>query len=425
MNTKVLSIGACFLFFFTAKAQSDSLLLNLDFRTRAEMDNGQKTLIPKGKQAETSVYSRARLGIDYHREHLELYAALQDARVWGETGSTNQRSGSFNVYEAWAQYQFNEKVGVKIGRQILSYDDERLFGALDWQMQGRSFDAAKGIFILNPYSKLETVITYNNDDNDGDDLAENEFYNVLESGERTKSLQLIHYQYKKDKTTFSTIGLNSITQHLNGNHYDMVTLGANAKHYWEHFGVFGSVYYQVGKNSLAQSKSAYQFSLNADVLLGQHNIVLGTEWLSGTDFDEDTSKNHSFSPFYGTNHKFNGFMNYFFVGNHFNSVGLKDFYIKSNFKFNPKATLSANLHAFSSNAAIGYNANNDKLSQYLGTELDLVFQYKVASYFTLQVGHSHLFDAEGMQYLKNIHQPKDLQTWSWIGLNFNTLTRLK
>ena len=161
---------------------------------------------------------------------------------------------------------------------------------------------------------------------------------VLESGERTKSLQLIHYQYKKDKTTFSTIGLNSITQHLNGNHYDMVTLGANAKHYWEHFGVFGSVYYQVGKNSLAQSKSAYQFSLNADVLLGQHNIVLGTEWLSGTDFDEDTSKNHSFSPFYGTNHKFNGFMNYFFVGNHFNSVGLKDFYIKSNFKFNPKAT---------------------------------------------------------------------------------------
>ena len=24
--------------------------------------------------------------------------------------------------------------------------------------------------------------------------------------------------------------------------------------------------------------------------LGQHNIVLGTEWLSGTDFDEDTSK---------------------------------------------------------------------------------------------------------------------------------------
>ena len=104
MNTKLLSIGACFLFFFTAKAQSDSLLLNLDFRTRAEMDNGQKTLIPKGKQAETSVYSRARLGIDYHREHLELYAALQDARVWGETGSTNQRSGSFNVYEAWAQY---------------------------------------------------------------------------------------------------------------------------------------------------------------------------------------------------------------------------------------------------------------------------------------------------------------------------------
>ena len=109
MNTKLLSIGACFYFFSPPKLRvtvSCSILIS----EPVQRWTTGKNLIPKGKQAETSVYSRARLGIDYHREHLELYAALQDARVWGETGSTNQRSGSFNVYEAWAQYQFNEKL---------------------------------------------------------------------------------------------------------------------------------------------------------------------------------------------------------------------------------------------------------------------------------------------------------------------------
>lgn len=48
--------------------------------------------------------------------------------------------------KAWAKYQFTPKAALKIGRQMLAYDDERLIGGLDWAMQGRSFDAAKGIF---------------------------------------------------------------------------------------------------------------------------------------------------------------------------------------------------------------------------------------------------------------------------------------
>lgn len=427
MIRKTLAIATLAFLSTNMDAQIDSLKVNMDFRTRAELDNGYKTLIVKDKNPETNVLSRARMGVDYYCGNLEMYFSLQDARIWGETGSTAPRNGSFNINEAWAKYQFNDKTAIKLGRQILSYDDERLFGALDWQMQGRSFDAAKGIFMLSPNSKLETVVTYNNDDKDDNDLPKNEFYSILDSGERTKSLQVIHYQYKLPKTSVSFIGLNNVLQHVNGTHYDMLTLGVNAKHYLDKVGFFGSAYWQTGKNSLAQSKSAYQFSLNVDFILSPSaNIVLGTEWLSGTDYDTEKNKNNSFSPLYGTNHKFNGFMDYFFVGNHFNSVGLNDYYLKSNVKITPKTSLVGNLHAFTSNAKLGYDLVNQKdYSKYLGTEADLILNYKPVKIFTIQLGHSQMFASESMEMLKDVKNPKDTQSWTWLGLTFNPSFKIK
>ena len=94
MKKQILALCAFSLMSFSANAQIDSLKLNVDFRTRAELDNGYKTLIPENKSPETTVFSRARLGVDYYFQNLELYMSLQDARVWGEVASTNQRTGS-------------------------------------------------------------------------------------------------------------------------------------------------------------------------------------------------------------------------------------------------------------------------------------------------------------------------------------------
>ena len=216
-------------------------------------------------------------------------------------------------------------------------------------------------------------------------------------------------------------------QNLAGTHFDLLTLGVNAKKYTEKFGFFGSAYWQTGKNTLGQSKSAYQFSANVDFIPTKNiNFILGTEWLSGTDYNADLTENHSFSPFYGTNHKFNGYMDYFYVGNHFNSVGLKDFYLKSNFKLNPKAALAVNVHAFSSNAKLGFDViNNKDYANYLGTEADLVFTYRIAPIFTMQFGHSQMFAADGMKYLKNVADPVSMQSWTWIGLNFKSQFKIK
>lgn len=426
-KTKIAASFLIFAFGIT-NAQVDSLKMNIDLRSRAELDNGARTLISKDKSAETTVASRARFGINYYYKNLEVYISAQDVRTWGETTSNASKNQNFILNEAWANYQFSDKFAVKLGRQILSYDNERLIGTLDWAMQGRSFDALKGVFKLSPNSKLETVITYNNDDNDANDLPYKEIYQITEAGEITKSLQIIHYQYTgKNKFQFSVIALNNVLQNPAGTHYDMLTLGINSKKYFENIRFFVSVYYQTGKNTTSQSKSAYQFSVNSDFIINpKFNVILGTEWLSGKSFDTDSGENKSFSPMYGTNHLHNGFMDYFYFGNsHFNSFGLNDYYLKSTYKFNPNSNLQANLHAFTSNGKLGFNNLGEKYSNYLGTELDLVFTQKVGKVITANLGHSFMFSGESMKFLKNVPEPKNLQTWTWIGLKIAPNFRLK
>ena len=42
-------------------------------------------------------------------------------------------------------------------------------------MQGRSFDSLKGIYTVNQNSKISAILTYNDDDNDTNDLHDKIF----------------------------------------------------------------------------------------------------------------------------------------------------------------------------------------------------------------------------------------------------------
>lgn len=98
-KTKI-AISFLVLAFGITNAQVDSLKMNIDLRTRAELDDGARTLIPKGKSAETTVVSRARFGIDYYYKNLEVYISAQDVRTWGETSSTASKNQNFILNEA-------------------------------------------------------------------------------------------------------------------------------------------------------------------------------------------------------------------------------------------------------------------------------------------------------------------------------------
>ena len=49
----------------------------------------------------------------------------------------------FLFFEAWFSYRLNNKITLKMGRQQLSYDNQRILGRSDWGQQGLSHDAVR------------------------------------------------------------------------------------------------------------------------------------------------------------------------------------------------------------------------------------------------------------------------------------------
>jgi len=136
----------------TAKAQ---LTLSGQLRPRTELRDGYGTLETAGSKNAAFISQRTRLTLNYRSNRLIFQTTVQDVRLWGQDASTiTVTDGSrLGIHEAWAEIILSNKkdtsfkvspldyFAIKIGRQEISYDDERLLGGLDWTQQGRRHDA--------------------------------------------------------------------------------------------------------------------------------------------------------------------------------------------------------------------------------------------------------------------------------------------
>lgn len=109
-------------------------------------------------------------------------------------------------------------------------------------------------------------------------------------------------------------------------------------------------------------------------------------------------------------------MDYFYVGNHINSVGLSD--ISAFGEYKHKA-FSASLrpHIFIAPAVI-VSSEGKSMDPYLGTEIDFNFGYKVNEYVGLQLGYSQMFATESMEMLKS-GNADNLNNWAWVMVTIN------
>lgn len=89
---------------------------------------------------------RLRLGLDVtFREAYRLFVQAQDARVAGEEGATTTNEKNLDLHQGYLELKptRSRRLSFRLGRQELSYGDERIVGAFGWDNIGRSFDAAK------------------------------------------------------------------------------------------------------------------------------------------------------------------------------------------------------------------------------------------------------------------------------------------
>ncbi len=73
---------------------------------------------------------------------LSMKISAQHVGVWGQDPQIDT-NGRFIMNEAWAKLDFGAGFFAQLGRQTLSYDDERILGGLDWNVAGRYHDALK------------------------------------------------------------------------------------------------------------------------------------------------------------------------------------------------------------------------------------------------------------------------------------------
>jgi len=315
------------------------------------------------------------------------------------------------------------------------YDDHRIFGNVGWSQQARSHDAAIMKYNGKKIS-FHVGFAYNQDK----PQTNTTIYTVKKSYKALQYLWL-HKEFNK-KLTANALFLNnglqaSTVDSASGftkykDNYSQ-TMGTRISYKRDKSGMNINVYYQTGIDGdwadtyisalLIGGDIFYKVSEKVTLTLGYEQQTGNSQTASGSW----TESKHSFSPFYGTNHKFNGHMDYFYVGNHLGSVGLQDGFLKFKYVNGDKYIFGADVHYFlaASNVLdskeLLSSGNTVAMDNTLGTEIDLSFGFQLAKDVTCKFGYSHMIATETMEALMLqrgavLPDKDEMSNWGWVML---------
>lgn len=407
-----LSVGA------QEKEKTNEFNMSAQIRPRAEYRNGALFPRTEGEKPAYFINNRARISMEYKREGLSMKLSGQHVGVWGQDPQVDKNNnGHFVLNEAWAKLNFGSGFFAQLGRQTLSYDDERILGALDWNVAGRYHDALKLGYAKNKH-QLHLILAFNQN---GEKISGGSFYQA--GGQPYKNMETLwyHYQSAKQKFNLSLLFLNlgletgdieeASTEYLQ-------TMGTYLTYQPGKWHLSGAFYYQSGKNKNKQSVSAYMWNLRAQYNISKRwNIIIASDYLSGNEPGDDKFK--AFDPLYGTHHKFYGGMDYFYASLFAEGFdpGLWDNLFGIGFKLCPKADLNATYHYFSTTTDVDAN-DGEFYNKNLGSEIDLQLNIAIMKDVQLSAGYSFMTGSSTMDVIKGGNHDS-WQDWGWLSLNIN------
>ncbi len=398
----------------------NTFTIDAELMTRSELRNGG---LPETEEDTDNkayfILERTRLGLDYERTFLKAHVTAQHSAIWGQAGK-----GSFNLYEAWVQLTSRKGFFAKIGRQVLSYDDERIIGSNDWAMTALSHDLVK-LGYENKQHKVHLMLAYNQN-SESVNGGTQYFY-----GDKPyKTMQNLWYHYQHPRVPFgaSLLFMNQGLQserddNLNKTYFQQL-IGTYLSYKPNRWSAEGSFYYQMGKNENGIDIRAWMASVKGTYSpTAQWRLTAGYDILCGDPFfavpagggiglgliQHKTIK--GFSPLYGSHHKFYGAMDFFYVSTYYNGFtpGLQNYYASVTYKPISKLKFDAAYHYF----AIATNTENLKKS--LGHEIELTAAYTPIKEVTVSLGYSYMRGSKTMEALKRVDSERQLH-WAWLNL---------
>lgn len=410
----------CLLLVLPAGIRAQKITISGEIRPRTEYRHGFKTLHNGDNDPALFTEQRTRLIATYENDQFFTTLSLQDVRIWGAVDQIYKSDPALTaVHQAYAGYRLNPKWTFLAGRMELDYDNARFFGNLGWAQQSRSHDLAKLTYTDSLWA-VHLGVAFNQDALTPEFRKLNSTY--YSGVNNYKTMQYVWFNAKPGKFNVSLLfmnqGLQTGTADSSGIAYNQ-TIGTHTLFNAGKLKGSFELYFQTGELPGGADLSAYMAGVSLTYpVTSKVPLTLGFDHLSGTEADAD--KNTSFTPFYGTNHKFYGFMDYFYVGNGHSNAGLTDIFLKTKVPLGKKSAGIIHLHQFLSAVDVPEPADpSQTLGKGLGTEIDLVYNLNIHSSVNLKLGYSQMFATETMEAIKGGGGSKDeLNNWAWIMLTF-------
>lgn len=402
MKTKITRSLLCIVGFIPLVLMAQTVVIDGEIRPRVEYRDGFTKPLPETNDPGVSAIQRTRLGMTFTSGLLNTQITLQDSRTFGQNpnASTDATTG---IFEAWAEMVFMPGGSLRVGRQTLTYDDKRLFSASTWSNTGTSHDMALFKYSVNDFQG-HIGVAYNNNA-----IISSETYYTPKSYYRYMGFVWLTKDIVNglnvsligvDEGVQDTIGTKNWVNYLKTNLYHVYTYGGNLKFSNPALPVsaLATAYFQAGKNISGSKMNGSQLALNIDYKFSSVlSANIGGNYISGDNNATDGTQSN-FKKLYGTDHSFNGSMEYWKIPL---NQGLLDYYAGVSGKINKDLSLEGTFHLFDSEYP-GVNKNKIAFGKDLGSELDVVVNYKLNTWTNVQAGWSTYFTNNNTLISKDI-----------------------
>lgn len=372
--------------FISTFSFAQTVVIDGEIRPRVEYRDGLTKPLLTTNDPGVSAIQRTRLGINFTSGLLNTQITLQDSRTFGQNPNASS-DATTGIFEAWAEMLLMPGGSLKIGRQAIKYDDNRLFSASAWSNTGTSHDMALFKYCINDFQG-HLGLAYNNNS-----AISSETYYTPKSNYRYMGYVWLTKDIIKglnlsligvDEGVQDTVGTKNAVNYLKTNMYHAYTFGGNLKYSNENVPVsaLATAYFQAGTNSTGSKMNGKLLAMKVDYKFSTViSANIGTDYFSGDNNSTDGTQSN-FKKLYGTDHSFNGAMEYWKTPL---TQGLLDYYAGVCGKIDKNLSLEGTFHLFNSEYS-GKNKKNIAFGKDLGSEFDFIVNYKLNAWTSVQGG---------------------------------------
>jgi len=387
-------------------------------RPRFEIRDGYQRLHTKNEGPVSFFSQRTRLGVRcIASPQASAFVQLQDVRTWGEERGTSSDAAAdaFEAHQAYVDLRPLSCFMIRVGRQELSYDEERILGNSDWLQQGRAHDAVCLQWDHDVWAAHSAWAH-----NESGELLSSRSYRPF--GENYKDLVTMWVARQWTHGKGSLIFVYDRERPLLLAYTNRCTFGSRIERAIHAFEFRLETYWQLGHlktNSWYPTRSwngtdtiwvsAFMVASRVSYDLGAATLALWYDYLSGNHSSWGTYR--AFSTPYPSNHGFYGWADYFLnIPQDNKQRGLQDLALKGKLKNLGPASGECHIHYF------WYAQPDERGDKALGLEIDLGASYPVTKGVTLQAGYAHVEPTDALKRLKG---GETAANWFYSTLDFN------